>query len=76
LSGRAECQAGGGGSGTPSRQFAQLQFGAQVSPDAHSHAAPHPQSAPHVQFSLPDAHAQAWLQVQDSLLKSFVIRVS
>jgi hypothetical protein len=63
-------------SGTPDRQFAQSQFGAQVSPDAHSHAAPHPQSAPHVPASSREAQTQPWLQVQDSMLNSFVIGVS
>jgi hypothetical protein len=57
-------------------QFAQLQFGALVSPDAHSHPVPQPQSVPHSQFSSRETHAQLWLQVQDLLFNSFVIGAS
>jgi hypothetical protein len=57
-------------------QLAQAQSGAQVSPEAHSHAEPQLQSAPHGQFSSREAHAQLWLQVHDVVLISLVIGTS
>ena len=69
-------------SGTRCRQSAQWQFGAQVFPEAHSHAAPQLQSAPQLhsgpqeQLSSREVHAQVWLQLQDLVSNSFVIGAS
>jgi len=57
-------------------------LGAQVAPEAQSHAAPQLQSVaqwhsgPQAQLSSREAHAQVWLPLQDLVSNSFVIGAS
>ena len=75
-------EAAGRASSTRYCHSAQWQLGAQVAPEAQSHAVPQLQSAPQLhpgpqaQLSSREAHAQVWLQLQDLVSNSFVIGAS